>query len=131
MISADDPGAVALTEAGTAADRGRSPGPEIMTFGESDEADVQITGTRLAGTGSTFELRRAGHAGAGGAGGARPLQRVERRGGVRGGHLAGPRRGGRAAPAGHVRGHLPAVPADRLPTTSGSTTTTPTTRPRC
>jgi len=35
-----------------------------MTFGTSDEADVQIKGPRLAGTGSTFELRWGGHAGA-------------------------------------------------------------------
>ena len=34
-----------------------------MTFGASDEADVQITGVHLAGTGSAFTLGWAGHVG--------------------------------------------------------------------
>ena len=34
-----------------------------MTFGASEEADVQIMGTRLAGTGSAFTLGWAGHVG--------------------------------------------------------------------
>jgi UDP-N-acetylmuramate--alanine ligase len=60
VTSADDPGAVALT------DRVRqriSPGPEIMTFGTAEEADVHIMGARLAGTGSRFSLGRAGRGG--------------------------------------------------------------------
>jgi UDP-N-acetylmuramate--alanine ligase len=40
-----------------------SPGPEILTFGTSAEADVQITDIRLAGTGSAFHLAWAGRAG--------------------------------------------------------------------
>jgi UDP-N-acetylmuramate--alanine ligase len=63
VTSADDPGAVALTRRVRQRIAAGSPGPEIMTFGTSDEADVQIKGTRLAGTGSTFELRWASHAG--------------------------------------------------------------------
>jgi UDP-N-acetylmuramate--alanine ligase len=63
VTSADDPGAVALTRRVRQRITAGSPGPEILTFGTSDEADVQITGTRLAGTGSTFELAWASHAG--------------------------------------------------------------------
>ena len=63
VTSADDPGAVALTRRVRQRIAAGSPGPEILTFGRSDEADVQITGTRLAGTGSTSELHRGGHAG--------------------------------------------------------------------
>ena len=46
---------------------------------------MQIMGTRLAGTGSTFELALGRSGRPGGAGGAWALQRAERRGGVRGG----------------------------------------------
>jgi UDP-N-acetylmuramate--alanine ligase len=63
VTSADDPGAVALTRRVQQRIAAESSAPEIMTFGTSDEADVQINGARLAGTGSTFELRWAGHAG--------------------------------------------------------------------
>ena len=63
VTSADDPGAVALTKRVRRRIAAGSSAPEIMTFGTSDEADVQIKGARLAGTGSTFELRWAGHAG--------------------------------------------------------------------
>ncbi len=63
VTSADDPGAVALTEGIRQRIAAGSPGPEIMTFGTSHEADVQIMGTRLAGTGSTFTLGWAGHVG--------------------------------------------------------------------
>ena len=63
VTSADDPGAVALTRRVRQRMAAGLPGPEILTFGTSAEADVQITGTRLAGTGSSFELARAGHAG--------------------------------------------------------------------
>ena len=35
-------------------------GPEIVTFGESANADVRIAGSSFAGTGSSFELRRRG-----------------------------------------------------------------------
>jgi UDP-N-acetylmuramate--alanine ligase len=64
VTSADDPGAVALTEQVRRRIAAGSPGPEIMTFGTSQEADVQIKGIRLVGTGSSFELVWAGHAGA-------------------------------------------------------------------
>ena len=53
VISADDPGAVALT------DRVRELGgeqPRIVTFGESEGADVRISDASFAGTGSTFTL---------------------------------------------------------------------------
>ncbi|HEY5981643.1 MAG TPA: UDP-N-acetylmuramate--L-alanine ligase [Microlunatus sp.] len=53
VISADDPGAVALTERVRAA--GGS-GPTIVTYGESPTADVSITDAAFAGTGSTFTL---------------------------------------------------------------------------
>ena len=61
VTSADDPGAVALTERVRQQIAAGSPGPEIMTFGAADEADVKIMGTHLAGTGSTFTLGWAGH----------------------------------------------------------------------
>jgi UDP-N-acetylmuramate--alanine ligase len=63
VTSADDPGAVALTERVRQQIAAGSPGPEIMTFGASDEADVKIMGTRLAGTGSAFTLGWAGQVG--------------------------------------------------------------------
>ena len=62
VISADDPGAVALTErlrAVALTERLRSPGgerPTIVTYGESETADVRITDATFAGTGSTFVL---------------------------------------------------------------------------
>jgi UDP-N-acetylmuramate--alanine ligase len=64
VTSADDPGAVALTEQVRRRIAAGSPGPEIMTFGTSQEADVQIKGIGLVGTGSSFELDWSGHAGA-------------------------------------------------------------------
>jgi UDP-N-acetylmuramate--alanine ligase len=63
VTSADDPGAVALTKRVRQQIAAGSPGPEIMTFGASDEADVQIMGVHLAGTGSAFTLGMAGHVG--------------------------------------------------------------------
>ncbi|HET8970122.1 MAG TPA: UDP-N-acetylmuramate--L-alanine ligase [Candidatus Nanopelagicales bacterium] len=52
VISADDPGAVALTS------RVRALGgePRIVTFGESETADIRITEASFAGTASTFKL---------------------------------------------------------------------------
>jgi UDP-N-acetylmuramate--alanine ligase len=64
VTSADDPGAVALTEQVRRRIAAGSPGPEIMTFGTSQEADVQIKGIDLVGTGSSFELDWSGHVGA-------------------------------------------------------------------
>jgi UDP-N-acetylmuramate--alanine ligase len=64
VTSADDPGAVALSEQVRGRTAAGSPGPEILTFGSSQEADVQIKGIGLVGTGSTFELVWAGHGGA-------------------------------------------------------------------
>ncbi len=53
VVSADDPGAVALVrtikESGAAA-------PEIITFGTSPDADLRLTDLELAGGGSTFTL---------------------------------------------------------------------------
>jgi UDP-N-acetylmuramate--alanine ligase len=64
VTSADDPGAVALTEQVRRRIAAGSPAPEIMTFGTSREADVQIQGIDLVGTGSSFELDWSGHVGA-------------------------------------------------------------------
>jgi UDP-N-acetylmuramate--alanine ligase len=64
VTSADDPGAIALTDRVRQRIADGSPAPEIVTFGTSDDADVQIIGTRLAGTGSSFTLDGAGHVGA-------------------------------------------------------------------
>jgi UDP-N-acetylmuramate--alanine ligase len=63
VTSADDPGAVALTRRVRQQIAAGLPGPEIMTFGTSEAADVQIMGTRLAGTGSAFTLGWAGDGG--------------------------------------------------------------------
>ena len=63
VCSADDPGAVALTEQVRRRAAAGLPGPAVMTFGTSASADVQILGVNVAGTGSTFELRSDGHLG--------------------------------------------------------------------
>jgi UDP-N-acetylmuramate--alanine ligase len=52
VVSADDPGAVALTKRL----RDRDDPPEIITFGETEGSDVRITDVALAGTGSAFAL---------------------------------------------------------------------------
>jgi UDP-N-acetylmuramate--alanine ligase len=59
VISADDPGAVALTDR----IRSKSGDVEIITFGVSPHADVRIVNPTLAGSGSTFELQRDGRGG--------------------------------------------------------------------
>ncbi|GAA3708949.1 UDP-N-acetylmuramate--L-alanine ligase [Microlunatus aurantiacus] len=53
VVSADDPGAVALTERVRTAG---GTGPTIITYGGSPTADVRITDATFAGTGSTFTL---------------------------------------------------------------------------
>jgi UDP-N-acetylmuramate--alanine ligase len=63
VTSADDPGAVALTERVRQRVAAGSPGPEIITFGTSEKADVHIKGIRHAGTGSSFQLSWTGHGG--------------------------------------------------------------------
>jgi UDP-N-acetylmuramate--alanine ligase len=63
VTSADDPGAVVLTERIRQRAAAGLPGPAIMTFGTSPEADVRIVGANLAGTGSRFELHRDDDAG--------------------------------------------------------------------
>jgi len=65
VVSADDPGAVELTTRVRAAvaDGSAAPGLQVVTFGESPDADVRISGTSFAGTASSFTLT------AGGAGG--------------------------------------------------------------
>jgi UDP-N-acetylmuramate--alanine ligase len=63
VTSADDPGAVALTDRIRQRTTEGLPGPAVMTFGTSAAADVQIARVTLAGTGSTCEIRWAGHAG--------------------------------------------------------------------
>jgi UDP-N-acetylmuramate--alanine ligase len=57
VTSADDPGAVGLAERMRQRTVAGSPGPEIITFGTSGDADVRIVGASVAGTGSSFELR--------------------------------------------------------------------------
>jgi UDP-N-acetylmuramate--alanine ligase len=59
VVSADDPGAAALT----ARLRERSTGPEIITFGVAETADVRISEVTLAGSGSEFALHRNGQGG--------------------------------------------------------------------
>jgi UDP-N-acetylmuramate--alanine ligase len=59
VISADDPGAIALTERL----RARSDAPEVLTFGEAETADVRISGVEVAGSGSAFALHRDGAGG--------------------------------------------------------------------
>jgi UDP-N-acetylmuramate--alanine ligase len=63
VISADDPGAAALTDRirDSAADRAER--LEIITFGVSAQADVRIVKPTLAGSGSSFELQHGGPGG--------------------------------------------------------------------
>jgi UDP-N-acetylmuramate--alanine ligase len=76
VISADDPGAVALTD--RVRERVVSGGLiEIVTFGVSPQADVRIVNPTLAGSGSTFDLQRQGR----GARGVSPRESAQRRGG--------------------------------------------------
>ena len=63
VTSADDPGAVAMTQRVRHRTAAGLPGPAVMTFGTSTRADVQIAGVGLAGTGSTFELHWDAHDG--------------------------------------------------------------------
>ena len=63
VTSADDPGAVALTERVRQRTSAGVPGPEVVTFGISEVADVRILGASVAGTGSTFQLSRDGYTG--------------------------------------------------------------------
>jgi UDP-N-acetylmuramate--alanine ligase len=56
VVSADDPGAVTLTEQVRAALEESGRDLEIVTFGTAKTADVQITAAGYAGTGSTFDL---------------------------------------------------------------------------
>ena len=63
VTSADDAGAVALTQRLRQRTAAGVPGPAVMTFGTSPQADVQIADVGLAGTGSTFELQWDGHVG--------------------------------------------------------------------
>lgn len=63
VTSADDAGAVALTQRVRQRTAAGVPGPAVMTFGTSPQADVQIADVNLAGTGSTFELHWDGHVG--------------------------------------------------------------------
>jgi UDP-N-acetylmuramate--alanine ligase len=63
VISADDAGAVALTERLRGYRQGGTTPQEIITFGVSAQADVQIIGPTLAGSGSSFELQRGGRGG--------------------------------------------------------------------
>ena len=63
VTSADDAGAVGLTQRLRQRTAAGAPGPAVMTFGTSPQADVQIADVGLAGTGSTFELQWDGHVG--------------------------------------------------------------------
>ncbi len=57
VVSADDPGAVVLTARIRDRIAGGAPGPDIVTFGTAEAADVRIGTAAYAGTGSSFELR--------------------------------------------------------------------------
>jgi UDP-N-acetylmuramate--alanine ligase len=61
VISADDPGALALTD--RVRERVQQRGIEIITFGVSPQAEVRIVNPILTGSGSSFELRHDGHGG--------------------------------------------------------------------
>ena len=63
VISADDPGAADLTERLRERIAATSAAIEIITFGESPLVDVRIIGPTLAGSGSSFELRRGDQGG--------------------------------------------------------------------
>lgn len=58
VVSADDPGALALTGRVRARTAAGQPGPLVMTFGTHPQADVVIDDVALAGTGSRFTLAR-------------------------------------------------------------------------
>ncbi len=60
VVSADDPGAIALTERVRRAHDAEGSTPlQILTFGDSPEADIRITDAVFQGTGSTFSLHGA------------------------------------------------------------------------
>ena len=59
VVSADDPGAVALTDRVRKEVANAHLAIEIVTFGESEAADVRFSGALFAGTGSSFELHTA------------------------------------------------------------------------
>ena len=63
VTSADDPGAVMLTDRIRRRTAAGAAGPEVITFGTSANADVRIVGASTAGTGSSFELRWQGSSG--------------------------------------------------------------------
>jgi UDP-N-acetylmuramate--alanine ligase len=65
VVSVDDPGAIALTARVRAAlAAGTAPSAlQVVTFGVDPGADVRISGTAFAGTGSSFSLRRNGRGG--------------------------------------------------------------------
>jgi UDP-N-acetylmuramate--alanine ligase len=62
VISADDPGAVALTDR-LRADQQAGRRIQVITFGVSPHADVRIVAPVLAGSGSSFQLRRGDQGG--------------------------------------------------------------------
>jgi UDP-N-acetylmuramate--alanine ligase len=63
VISADDPGAAALTDRIKVDAANRAERLEVITFGVSPQADVRIARPTLAGSGSSFELQQAGRGG--------------------------------------------------------------------
>ena len=63
VISADDPGAVALTARVRERVAARGLPYAVVTFGEAADADVGIRRLDLAGTGSTFDLEQDGSGG--------------------------------------------------------------------
>jgi len=68
VVSADDPGAVALTEQVRIRAAAGTMTPRVVTFGTFPEADVAISEVAFAGTGSRFRLGRPGGAEAGSGG---------------------------------------------------------------
>ncbi len=59
VVSADDAGAVRLTQRVRNEMANGDSSVDIVTFGESEAADVRISGSIFAGTGSSFELHTA------------------------------------------------------------------------
>ena len=113
VVSADDPGAVELTAAGSRRSIRRERStvdhlrrePSTPTCGSSTRpspAPARASSSGTAAAGRQCGMSVPGH-----------YNVLERRGGVRGGHLARGRRGGGTRRAVRVRRHLPALPAGR------------------
>ena len=122
VISADDAGARAVAE--------RLTHPNVVTFGESDAADVRVTGIRTDGPVS-FTISHDGVVGRRAAGGSRRAQRDQR--GRRRRRAAHARATSSSPPCARSRGSRAPCAASSCTASSAasaSSTTTRTTRPR-